>query len=304
MTTHPEQAARVLSEMLTRPGPYRRRWAQVARRASGRLSQAAVAHVLSLHLWETGEHDESDLELPRRLKDRVSRALGGRLSTSMLRTFVEAFEMSDRDAEELWNAYFGLSAPGLLVVRPHAAAAQQPAPPRSYQTVLLQELHTVGQDRIPVSHRTNQGLLATGPLSTYRFRFDTSAAVVSVVRGGAADAVRATEQPGVYAVDIELEQPLTEPGQTASLEYDTYFTYPEVPEPIFRRVCLRRTENVELGVRFHPASLPREVRWCVWSSEHPWPLEHSEVVTLGPAHSVHRFVRVIENSGVGFTWTW
>lgn len=304
MTTHPEQAARVLGEMLTRPGPYRNRWAQVARRASGGLSQAAVARVLSLHLWESGEHDESDVELPRRLKDRVSRALGGRLSASMLRTFVEAFEMSDRDAEELWNAYFGLASPGLLVVRPRAHLVELPEPPRNYQTVHLQELHTVGHDRRPVSHRTNQGLRATGPLSTYRYWFDTSAAVVTVTRGGSADVVRSTEHPGVYAVDIQLEQPLSRRGQTASLEFETYFSYREAPEPIFRRVCLRRTENVELGLRFHPAALPQEVRWCVWSSQHPWPLEHSEVVTLGPSHSVHRFVSVVENSGVGFTWSW
>lgn len=304
MTTHPDRAAGLLRELLSRPGPYQRRWAQLVQRSRGPLSQAAVAQVLSLYLWEAGEHDESDHDLPRRLKDRVSRALHGRLTASMLRTFIEAFEMSDHDAQDLWNVYFGLSSPGLLVVRPRAAAAELPEPPRNYQTVLLQELHTVGEDRIPVRHRTNQGLRATGPMRAYRYRFDTSAALVQVTRGGRADAVHATDQPGVYAVDIELEQPLTGPGQTASLEYETYFSYREPPEPVFRRICLRRTENVELGVAFHPDALPREVRWCVWSSRAPWELEHAEVVPLGPSGSVHRFVRVIESSGAGFTWSW
>ncbi len=97
-------AGRHLAELLAGPGPYRARWLRhVTRATPGRVNQAAVARVLAEWLWQHGEHPDSDL-LPRALRDRVSRALGGRaLSAATLRLFVAAFAMSAADEAELWD---------------------------------------------------------------------------------------------------------------------------------------------------------------------------------------------------------
>lgn len=65
------------------------------------MSEAAVCRALACHLWDAGERPDSDTELPRRLRDLVSRALAGRVLTRRtLMWFVEAFTMrgADRDA--------------------------------------------------------------------------------------------------------------------------------------------------------------------------------------------------------------
>ena len=101
-TAHP--AARHLCALLAAPGPYRTRWLRhVTRTTPGRVNQAAVARVLAEWLWQHGEHPDGDL-LPRALRDRVSRALGGRsLSAPTLRLFVAAFAMSAADEAVLWE---------------------------------------------------------------------------------------------------------------------------------------------------------------------------------------------------------
>ncbi|MFC8455071.1 hypothetical protein [Kitasatospora sp. NPDC057223] len=97
-------AGRHLAALLAAPGPYRARWLRhVTRATPGRINQAAVTRVLAEWLWQHGEHPDSDL-LPRALRDRVSRALGGRsLSAPTLRLFVAAFAMSAADESALWE---------------------------------------------------------------------------------------------------------------------------------------------------------------------------------------------------------
>ena len=58
------------------------------------INQSAVARS-SRSTWDTGERSEADLQLPRKLKDRVSRALSDQdLSQETLRWLVEGFELS------------------------------------------------------------------------------------------------------------------------------------------------------------------------------------------------------------------
>lgn len=85
----------------------RRRWLRHARRSGPELpNQAGVAWVLALALWESGDAPESRRTLPRSLKDRVSRALNGRLvSASTLALFVDAFDLSEAQERELYAAW-------------------------------------------------------------------------------------------------------------------------------------------------------------------------------------------------------
>lgn len=298
------ESGEYLHSLLTRPGRYRFRWLQYDQRHRGPLNQAAVAQVLAQYLWDAGIEEEHDRGLPRRLKDRVSRALAGhRLPPSLLRTFVEAFAMTDADAQHLWDLLLDSTGFPVLVVRERLPPIELPEPARTYQTLALHEFHAVGEDRRPRTHRTIQVIRATGRMTTYRYRFDTSSAVVQVLRGGRASAVHATTAPGVYAVDITLTDPL-DTGQTASLEYQTTFAYHAVPEPAFRRVCLRRAENVELHVSFAPSQLPRQVRWCVWAGVTPDSLIHTEPVAVSTEGTVHRYLPALEGAGAGFTWDW
>lgn len=101
------RTAAVLTEILLGDLRCRRRWLRHTKRLGGRQpNQAGVAWVLALTLWERGEIAESRRTLPRSLKDRVSRALNGRLvSASTLALFVDAFELTEVQEHQLYAAW-------------------------------------------------------------------------------------------------------------------------------------------------------------------------------------------------------
>lgn len=296
-------AAAYLRVLLAQPGRYRRRWVRHVVRDSGSdLNQSAVAQVLAEHLWDSGEIDDSEVDLPRRLKDSVSRALSGcRLSMKTLRLFMDAFDLSSDDCARLLALRDGRT--GEVVVVRRDAPLSPAAPPRNYETIMLHEFHVVGANRSPIEHRTVQVIRATEEVGRYRYVFDTSAAAVEMIRGGRVSPVYKTEVEGLYAVDIHLTRTLR-PGETASFEYRTVFTYDEPPEPVFRRVARRTVTNVEINVRFHPICAPRHVAWCVWDAHDFDQLLSSASVQLDEEVSVHRFVQTLEGRGVGFAWEW
>ncbi len=296
-----QRAAQLLSRLVE--GTYRHAWLPYCKRQRQSINQSAVATVLSQHLWETGQASELDVTLPRRLKDRVSRALSGRaLPPAMLQLFIEAFAVSPADARLLWEAL--LDDPAGPVIVPGAAPLGGEAAPRTrdFETVSVHDYHRVGADRCPVEHRTVHVIRAHASLSTFQYRFDTDAAVVQVLRGGRAAELVPSGVPGLHAVDITFTEPL-EAGQTASLEYRTIFAYQEPPEPLFRRVSLKRSGNVAIHVAFDRH--PRSLQWCHWNTDH---LESepvsAEPVRLNSDGEAHRFVEAIEAEGVGFAWEW
>src|SRR5487761_1348130 len=68
-------AARHLRVLLLRQGAYRDRWEAYAHDITpGEVSQSAVCQVVAQYLWDTGDRSEGDVRLPRKLKDRISRA--------------------------------------------------------------------------------------------------------------------------------------------------------------------------------------------------------------------------------------
>jgi hypothetical protein len=260
-----------------------------------------VAQILALHLWETGEVPETEVDLPRRLKYQVSRALSGVVLTpSTLRTFIAAFDMRP-DAADLWTALTGADPGRFVVLTPDASAERLPAQFGLYTTVSSHDWHRLGPDGLPASNRTLQVIRAVQPVDRYTYRFDTNAAVVEVIRGGTASSVRPMGDDGLFAVDIELSRRLT-PGETISLEYETTFAYRIPPPPEFRRATQWRAGNVTMDVKFHPHRLPHEVRWSVWERLDDVSPSRVLPVELGSDHTAHRHLDAVEGAVVGFEW--
>lgn len=98
----PQLAAHVLRVALTEPAA-RQKWQQfVTRRRESDINAAAVATVIALYLWDSGERPESQTTLARQLKDRVTRALAGKgISEETLRWFCEAFDFDENTSAHL-----------------------------------------------------------------------------------------------------------------------------------------------------------------------------------------------------------
>ncbi len=278
---------------------YACRWqAHISRRQAHALHQSGICQVIADYLWANQLHPAEDGALPRKLKDRVYRALAGSsLSLATLRWFIEAFEMSSDHATTLLRLAGTVNAGdaviGRAVVRPGVL------PPRRHRTVSLQDRHRIGPDGLPASHRTVQVIRADDDLDRYPCVFDTDAACFRVVRGGRSGEPYALGD-GLYAVDLLLTEPLRA-GRTATIEYETTFWYRTPPPPEFRRAASDQLANVDLRVEFHPLRLPQRV----WHSEWPAldaPPSRSELVELDAEKSVQRRYPTLERTVVGFRW--
>ncbi len=293
-----DDTSRQLRTLLLDP-QYACRWqARIGRRQAHALHQSGICQVIADYLWANDLHPADDDALPRKLKDRVYRALAGSsLSLATLRWFIEAFDMTSEDAARLLRIAGSVDAGdaviGRAVVRPGVL------PPRLHRTLSLQDCHVIGPDGLPASHRTVQTISAEEPLDRYPCVFDTDAACIRVVRGGHCGEPYALGA-GLYAVDVLLDEPLR-CGQTTQIEYETTFWYRTPPQAEFRRAAARHLANVDLQVQFHPLRLPRRV----WHSE--WPAldaapTRSELVELDAEKAVRRRYRTLEHTVVGFRW--
>lgn len=296
------RAADLLRRLLAEDEEYRSRWQHYVRRSSpGPLHQGAVSQVLADYLTDIGAMPAEQQSLPRSLKDTVGRALSGRLTPQSLEWFIAAFEISAGHRDLLWRR-FAEDQPEAARVADEPAPGRAPAPETAYRTVALDELHVVGADGVPHTHRSVQVIRALEPMTRYSYRFDTSAVAIDVVRGGRPGQVYATDIPGVWAVDIHLHDTVPA-GQTAVLEYRTTFRYQDSPPPEFRRGLARTTGAVTLQVQFHPAKVPAQVWFGTWEAldAPPAGLTPQQV---GPDHAVHWFGEDVHHALVGFTWQW
>ncbi len=303
-----QAVAVLLTELLAHTPAYRTRWQHHARRLSGQtVHQGAVAQVLAEHLWDSGEVPDTQTDLPRRLKDTVSRALSGRaLPAQTLRLFIDAFGMGDLDAARLWASLSGGEPTRLTVFRPTTDSPDQDvrpglAPVQPHRTVSVHDFHHIGADGRPLEHHTVQVVRALERSTHHTYRCDTNAVALEVLRGGRAGPLQPAG-PGVYSVDITFDAPLA-PGETASLEYRILFSYRYPPQPEFRRTARQRMENVGLNVHFDPDRVPARVWFGVWEDA-DGPPSVEEPVELGPALSVHRYLDSMENVAAGFHWSW
>lgn len=298
-----ETVARELTRLLEDPERMKSWSRHVRRRRRPGVHQGAVATVLAEHLWNSGEAPETDIGLPRRLKDVVSRALGGRgVSDRWLRRFIDAFDIGESDAARLWALQWGSSPARLLAlglpqdgVRPEASA------PRTHETVSLHEVHTIGRDGMPEQHHTVQVIRAIEPMTTYEYRIDTPAAAVEIVRGGVPGPVSDAGVPGLFSCLITLSEPL-EPGQTTALEYRTFFAYESPPPREFRRGARGTVTNMALDLQFHQDAVPSELEWCRWELPGDGEPTWVEPVRLSRDRRVHRFVDLMSGEIRGYRW--
>jgi hypothetical protein len=308
-------AASYLRELLQRPGGYRRLWEQhVIRARSGEITQLAVAEVLARRLWSYPRVPGDVDVLPHQLKDTVSRALSGKLlSRSTLSLFIDAFGISDAEADRLWRLWEGsgsisiLSGPRAVTPRTeqelHAAIG-----PRRHQTLSLHDHVSVGAEGLPVRTRTLQVVEAIADgLDRIPFLYDTKALTLEVGQG-------CTELTGdLYQVSDELFVtyiPLArvlDAGETTTLEYWATYQYPGDPldshEREYRRAVMGRMENFDIRVEFHPDKLPSGVWWATWDGVEGRIIQQ-EAVSLDTQHSAHRYLRFIEKTVAGFHWAW
>jgi hypothetical protein len=293
-----------LQHLLARPGPYRAAWEQHAHDAKpGEIRQDAVGQVIADWLYETGERDDTDTGLARMLKDRISRAFGGRgLSLETLRWFEGAFDLSRQDVQRVRELYRS-------VLRPTIVTGQMPLPRVPYsaghETTLLYEHHVLGRDGVPARHHTQQTFRALiDGMNHYQYRIDTPEADIRVVRGGTIGPMYRFSAE-LWAVDIQFHHPLAY-GEEAYVDWWTIFHYSRPPATEFRRATHRRTEHLDLRIEFHPDKLPRRL-WCTQWADYREPDDvvlDEEEVALDEEYSAHRYLEAMEHTVLGFRWEW
>jgi hypothetical protein len=291
--------ARRLAALLAEPR-YRRLWQVHSSVRRGELPRAAVAAVLAAYLYESGEVGAD--HRPRSLENRVGRALNGqRLSDRTLELFIAAFGMTAEHADELRTLRRGRGSADRLVVAT-ALAGERPLPRRTARSLQVAEHHEVGADRAPRLHVTRLLLEAVELTDRYHYVFDTPHAAVAVLHGGTpVTAFRVAGTP-LYVVEIVLSRPLL-PGQTAHLEYETVFAYPQPPAPELRRGVSASVRHVAMTVCFDEAAQPAEVARGRWRSvEDTEPDERVPVQLVGGQASAE----LVPDGEcvVGFTWRW
>ncbi len=310
-----QAAAAYLRELLLRPGRYRRRWEQYAERSrSGQVNQLAVAEVLARYRWSHPRAQGDSDVLPRQLKDTVMRALSGKmLSRATLSLFIDAFGFTDGEEDRLRRLAAGsgrisvLSGPRAMHPDVIADVADIFGPPRT-QTVSLHDHVTVGADGLVGRARTLKVIEAIADgVDRIPFIFDTDAITLEVGQGckGISGQLHQLRED-VFTTDILLAKDLAL-GETLTLEYWNSFHYRDEPMDAgkceYRRASIRRAENFDIRVEFHPDRLPRQVWWAVWDGMNGDVLTQESVV-LDSQHSVHRYMRSLERTVVGFHWAW
>ena len=308
-----QAAGRYLRDLLLRPGRYRQLWESRAERTRpGAINHLAVANVLAHHLWHAPRATGSSDVLARQLKDTVGRALSGQvLSRSTLALFVAAFGLTPQEEDRLWRLWRG-SGRITVLAGPRAMRSGSVAKvvselgPRRHQTVSLHDHVYVGADRRLTRTRTMQVVEAiVDGLDAIPYLYDTNAVSLELGQGCAGP-------PGpfrrigdvLYATDIPLTRTLAL-GETLTLEYWTCYEYdPAEPgEQNYRRAVMATLDNFDMRIEFHQDQLPAAVWWAVWDGMEGDVLDQ-ELVTPDNQHSVHRYLRSLERSVVGFHWSW
>jgi hypothetical protein len=251
--------------------------------------------------------------LAHQLKDTVGRALSGRLlSRATLALFIAAFRFSAQEEDRLWRMWRGTGPITVLTgpraMRPRTAAAVADVlGPRRHQTVSLHDHVYIGADRKPARTRTLQVVEAiVDGLDSIPYIYDTNAVTLELRQGCGGPPGPFRRIGDLYARDIPLTRSLAV-GETLTLEYWTSYRYqgdPDDPaERQYRRAVMRTLDNFDMRIEFHPDELPASVWWAVWDGMEGRVLDQ-ELVTPDSEHAVHRYLRSMERSVVGFYWTW
>lgn len=298
------QASRLLCELLISRPDYRRLWQQQAERlrADG-ISKAGVAKVIALYLWSSGERADNETGLPRDIKDRVRRALTGEaLTPQTLTWFIEAFGMGSGDERALW-AMLASDRDARSGISHTRTTDREMALSQRHRTIALFERYTVAADRCFVSRRTLHTIMALEDnVDIYPFNHEPATDRIEVRYGGTLGE-RYTHGGGLQTDAIVLDRVLAT-GETSSLEYVTYYPAGSPAATEIRRPALGRSDNIDIAVQFTEGTLPAVLLWAVWFDHHEGAPIREEPAALDERHSARRFVPFIEETVVGFRWTW
>ncbi len=299
-----KQASRMLCEFLLSRSEYRRLWQEQAeRRRSGGVSQAGVARVIALHLWGSGERSDSETTLPRDLKDRVRRALAGEsLTPETLNWFIRAFGMDQRDEHSLWAAYAGDrdQSAGISYT---ITSSRELALRQRHRTIALFERYTVSAERKLAERRTLHTITALEDgIDTYPFNHEPAIERIEVVYGGTLGR-RYIHGDGLHTDAIVLDRKLGK-GDSASLEYRSFYPRNGYDATEVRRPAHGRSDNIDIALQFPESARPQRISWAVWPDHHEGEPVDEEPVSLNAEGRVRRFVRFIEETVVGFRWEW
>jgi hypothetical protein len=232
------------------------------------------------------------------------------LSRSTLALFVAAFGFTPQEEDRLWRLWRG-SGRITVLAGPRAMRSGAVAKvvselgPRRHQTVSLHDHACVGADRRLTRTRTMQVVEAiVDGLDAIPYLYDTSAVSLELGQGCAGPPGPFRQIGDLFATDIPLTRTL-DLGETLTLEYWTCYEYdPADPEEReYRRAVMATLENFDIRVEFHPDQLPAAVWWAMWDGMEGDVLDQ-ELVVPDNQHSVHRYLRSLERSVVGFHWSW
>ncbi|MFI6904490.1 hypothetical protein ACIBKY_24740 [Nonomuraea sp. NPDC050394] len=292
---------RMLSHLLLERDEYRKRWQRQQKRRSptGLLNRHAVAAVIAGHLMDAGIFAESETELDRKLKDRVGRALDGKvLSPETLNWFVEAFSMAPEDERRLREAHAakalitGIPLVDTLQVRQMLPVAQR------HRTVMLFERRIIDAEGRAVAHHSSHTIVACEDgVDRYPCFPGPGESKMIMVHGGR---VSARSQS---VVEIVLPMSLRQ-GESTSFEYRRDFRRVGGPDTEYRRVVNARAQNIDIVVQFHPKRLPSRLWWSAWDHYRDGDVLEEELVTLDAECRAHRFLPYMENAAAGFRWEW
>lgn len=296
----------MLQALLLQREGYLDRWQRLRNRASGTgtLSQAAVARVIAHHLWESGERPDTDVSLPRDLKDRVHRALQGEvISAETLKWFIDAFRMTPDDASRLRSALYADQPQSGIAVADTLRSPQQLPIPQHHRTLAVFERRIIGPERQAVAHRTTRAITAcTDTVYSYPCRRFSTASEIIMLRGGRITA-RHNPPGSTPILEITLSTPL-QPGQIASLEYQAAFGPRSGTAAEYRQVAHARADNVDIVVQFHDTRNPRKIWWAIWDDYRDGSILEQEAVSLDSDSCAHRYLTYLENAAAGFRWEW
>jgi hypothetical protein len=308
-------ASDYLQQLLLKPGRYRQSWEQyVSRERRGTINQLAVAEVIARHLWSAPRGPQDVSVTPHQLKDTVSRALTGRLlSRPALGLFIEAFGFSEHEADRLWRLWNGSATIGVMTgsqAVPMQAERDvvQVIGPKKHQTLSMHDHVYVGADGRIDRARVLQVIEAMAQgVDRIPFLCDTNVLTVEVGQGGkeVSGEVRQIRED-VYFTEILLARTL-DLGETITLEYWVTYRFPgdrtDPAEREFRRAVMRRIENLDMRIEFHPERLPASVWWAHWDGVDGEVVQR-EAVSLDSQYSAHRYVRSLDKTVAGFLWEW
>ncbi|MEU4763331.1 hypothetical protein AB0H12_08745 [Actinosynnema sp. NPDC023794] len=295
----------LLTELLQTNPRYTRRWRAAARRLRGSgVAPAAVSQVIALYLWDTGEHPDTDTDLPRSLRDRIRRALlGEHLTGETLTWFITAFEMSDQDAQRLWATFSGDTVGPLDAIIDTVPVPRPMGKRQWHRTMTLFERYFFGSDRSYIQRRTMQVVQAIEDgVDSYLFNHEPFASRIDVLYGGHVGE-HYEYGGGLVSDDIMFGRTL-QAGQRIAIEYETFFD-PGVHQPTeVRRPVRARVENLDFAIRFVAGYTPQHVWFCAWPDHYLGDPVLSEPLSLDASGAAHRFVAYAQQAVLGFRWEW